>query len=183
MGIESEQKPNNGSSGLDVFQETLDKSDINYRIVGSIAMDSYCNNNKRNSSQNADLDLLVSRPDYIKLKSPSLINQLTSGGRVKYDSSISKYIDFRPNEDYSFLVFRDMRMSVRSELFEPRANLLTNQEIKTIPAITLFHTFSVCGGILRPKDWEKILQLGRYVRNNPDVKFSEKDITQKFKIY
>ncbi len=175
MGIEMRDGFVNNFPDLRLFQETLKSHEIDYRVMGSMAIDSYCNNNNRNSGQNADLDLLVTRPDYIKLKSPSLINQLNSGGRVKYDSSISKYIDFRPNEDYSFLVFREMRLPVRSKLFEPRVNLLANQEIKTIPAITLFHTFSVCGGILRPKDWEKILQLARYVRNNPGEKLSEED--------
>lgn len=176
MGIEIKEESAENYLDLELFCEILRSHDVDYRVMGSMAIDSYCRNgDDTNSRRNTDLDLLVTRPDYLKLKTPSVRNQLNFGDRVRYDSSISKYIDFRPNEDYSFLVFRDTRMPVKSNLFEQRVNSLAGQEIKTIPAITLFHTFSVCGGIIRPKDWEKILQLGRYVRNNPDERFSEAD--------
>ncbi len=176
MGIETERDLINRPSDLSLFQEILDNNGVNYRVMGSMAIDSYCKNSGDiNSRKNTDMDLLITRPDYLKLKAPSLRDQLNFGDRVGYDSSISKYIDFRPDEDYSYLVFRETRMPVKSELFEERQNLVAGQEIKTIPAITLFHTFSVCGGIIRPKDWDKILHLGRYVRNNPDERFSEED--------
>jgi hypothetical protein len=175
MGVE--KGPVNITSGLYIFQKTLGLYDIDYRIVGSMAIDSYKTDMGNNKARTTDLDLLVTRSDYLKMKSPMLRNQLNFDKYIRYDSSISKYIDFRPNENYSFLVFRELRMPVKSELFEPRENMINDQAVKTIPAITLFHTFSVCGGILRPKDWGKILQLGRYVRNNPDEKFSEEDFT------
>ncbi len=178
MGIETERDLIDRSSDLRLFQHTLYRYNIDYRIVGSTAIDSYGNNiNKDYTDRVIDLDLLVSRSDYLKLKSPSLRKQLNSDNKIRYDPSVSKYIDFRPNDDYSFLVFRKIRMPVKSELFEPRENMVAGQGIRTIPAITLFHTFSVCGGILRPKDWVKILQIGRYVQNNPDKKFSEEDFT------
>ena len=175
MGTYTEGDLNEKSPDLNVFQETLKSYNINYRILDSMAIDSYCKYNNKDSRHITDLDLLVSRSDYLKLKSPIIRNQFSLSNKTRHDSSISKYVDFRPTEDYSFLVFREIRMPVKSELFETRRNSLNGQEIKTIPAITLFHTFSVCGGILRPKDWEKVSQLGRYVRNNPDEKFMEED--------
>lgn len=175
MGIETDRYLIDRQPDFNAFQKMLNEHGINYRFMGSVAIESYCQIGSKNSKQNTDLDLLVSRQDYLKLKSPTLNNQLNANGKVRYDSSISKYIDFRPNEEFSFLIFRETRMPVKSVLFEPRQNLLFGQKIETVPAITLFHTFSVCGGVLRPKDWGKILHLGKYVRNNPDNKFSEND--------
>ncbi len=177
MGIETDRFVELGFS-LQRFQDRLNENSIDYRIIGGLATRSYLNNFREGfngSLRNTDVDLLVPRADYVKLKSEVVKNAIDNIDGVKYDLSISKYIDFRPKEEFSFLIFRDIKVPVRSGLFEAREVSLNNYKLKTVSPLTLFHTFSVCGGILRPKDWEKILPLGRYIRLHPDDKFKESD--------
>lgn len=177
MGVELDKKSLEQSDNLRSFQNKLNLSEISYRIVGSTAVNSYINNltDGNNSHTNLDIDLLVTRFDYRRLKSPLIREIFNNEDGINYDLSISKYIDFKPNDEFSFLIFRDIKFPIRSELFELRQNLFNKQQINTISAITLFHTFSVCGGVLRPKDWKNILLLGRYLQSYPDNKFSERD--------
>ena len=178
MGIEISTSNNTYVHGLEKFQDELEKNSINFRVLGSQAIKSYVSKlggEVYRPPKDLEVDVLVPRSDYLKLKSQTIRKAINKIDGVKYDLSISKYIDFRPHEEFSFLIFKNTRSPIQSELFESRKVSVKNFEITTIPAITLLHTFSVCGGIIRPKDWEKVLLLARYTKVFPDDKFIEAD--------
>ncbi len=162
-------------------QDWLTNNSINYRIVGGLGVRSYTaqlvDDPKTTllKSNRSDVDLLISRSDYPRVKEYILGGSIKPGNGLRLDLTASKYIDYRPDDRFSFLVFRDIRMPILSDLFEVRENHLDGIRIETISAATLFHMFSVCGGTLRPKDWEQLLLLGRYLRKVPDIKFNEDD--------
>jgi hypothetical protein len=178
-----------------LFQRTLQKTqewlverNIPYRILGGLAVHSYLEEPGTSSinfnrtyaasliQRVPDIDLLVpkARIEEVKLyrkavardeELPVLIELLTP----------SVYIDFRPDQEQSFLTHRALRVPVPTALFAPVERTILTTPLTTVDPLTLFHTFVVCGGLLRHKDWKNILPLGRHIRDRRETAFAEAD--------
>lgn len=83
-------------SGLQRFQEHFDEDGLDYRVVGGLSTRLYIGDlgGLNNLDQPADIDLLAPRICYYNLSRKFLENTSVGKDGVKYDLSISRYIDF-----------------------------------------------------------------------------------------
>ena len=149
-------------------QDWLQSQDIEYRILGRVAIESCIGNGKggiaRAFSKGSDIDILVEKKNQMRIIN-GIQNKLGSFLYSQVDLSSCRYIDFRPSEEACYLTYRNLRVEVPTKIFESHHRFLNGVEVKTIPARTLFHLFVVCGGTMRSQDWNPALALGRYIRN------------------
>jgi hypothetical protein len=169
------------------FLTWLDQQDIAYRLLGSLATASYTDPEMKavnfartatfhRSQRVPDIDILVMRDDVSSVyqEGRRMLHDSTPSIRVELVYPIYS-VDFRPTSPESFLVHNDLHIAVRSELFRPITRQIGGIDVITVDPRTLFHTFTLCGGILRHKDWPKALAMGRYMRDNRISQFKESD--------
>lgn len=156
------------NSDLQNIQGLLVKNNFDYRIIGDVAVNSYISNSS-NQNKISDIDIIIPRYDLRRI-SVFFDNggENEYKGKAKIDFSGVNYIDFRPSEKLSYLTFKSLEVPVESALFKLTIQTINGVSINTISPRALFHTFAVIGGMLRPKDWKKILPLGRYIKDFSD---------------
>lgn len=157
---------------LNEAQEWLRQHNIPFRIIGSLALHTYTGlpinyvrKNRVGYQRVPDVDLIVPRANLSEVEAyrKTLLNQ-----DFPVDLSLPSaqiHIDFRPGEEYSYLTHKNLKLPMKTDLWQPVTRYIDTTPIVTIPPRTLFHTFVVCGGILRDKDWGEIMALGRYIRS------------------
>ncbi|GEM_PF-2438460 len=153
-------------------QETLNQQGIPYRVLGSIANHSYTGlelNFARPNMQGflkvPDIDILVPRD---RLGEVEIIRRELLQGWAPINLELfpgQMFIDWRPDEDQSYLTHKKFERSVSSRLFDPVVRDVEGVPIITVAPETLFHTFALIGGGIRHKDWGRIMPLGRYIRS------------------
>lgn len=176
---------------LDKFKQTqewLREQRIPFLILGSLALSSYINypirfyrSNQRGFNRFPDIDLLIPRKYLPRVEKYG--KSLLQGNNPINLELFSTYlhIDFRPDEEQSYLTHKKLRVPVSSQIFNPVTKYIEGIPTTTVFPETLFHTFVVCGGTLRGKDWSMILPLGRLMQeerakgtgNIPEADFSQ----------
>lgn len=162
---------------LGSIQEILREKGIPFRIIGSIANNSYtgveinfAREGQRGFLQLPDIDLLVPRNlpqdqrDEVEKLRRTLLGETQPINLELFSGQM--FIDWRPNEAQSYLTYRGLSVPVSSRLFDAVDRDFFGTKITTVAPRTLFHTFVVVGASLRPKDRKRIMPLGRYVRSH-----------------
>lgn len=147
-------------------QDEFDQKGIDYRIIGSLASHAYLDANHNDipplnfnrkgaatpDQQVPDIDLIVPRADLAGAREVRT-KALTKVQPVKLGlANPTTEIDFRPDEDTSFLTHKDVILPVDSDLFSAEEAKLEQVPIQTVPINTLVHTFGTFGGRVRQKD-------------------------------
>ncbi len=157
-------------------------SELDYRIVGSLATAAYIDPDAENldfnrygavtdSQRVPDIDILVPRD---QLQAARACRELIGkeGISIKLGlAAASSTIDYRPDQDESFLTHRSITTPVASKLFAPVTKELVGANVVTVDPNTLLHTYVTFGGTLRPKDIAPSSQLASLIRE--DVTVSE----------
>jgi hypothetical protein len=172
---------------LNQVQSVLDEEKIPNRLLGGIAVASYLNTNlsrtdfdRKNiftkDQRIPDIDLLVPRLQIQKAQNicGPIMNDSQFPVRVEFASGI-EHMDFRPQEEYSYLFHKSLSVEIPTILFKPVTRNVAGIDITTVDPLTLFHTFGVWGGILREKDWKQLVPLRRAIENDLPTDFSEED--------
>jgi len=183
-------------SALSRIIETLDKSGIDYRIVGSLAIaawtktdipfsdvDVICLNGDLRRIKNVQEDL-----DRIHLQStnPSINAPRVDLGRVIVESngSVKHSQGFflknftsetiLENNQYQ-KVFRNLKTTLPNHVMEPKEIFFHGTKIRTFIPETILHLYIARGGYLKPKDKAKLKILANYIRENPTPGVSHED--------
>lgn len=170
-------------------QEWLRSENIEYRVIGSVATSAFLDI-KGTSSLNftrrgargfyqrmPDIDMIVPMKDYpkVKLYRDSLEKDLDFPIGVEILPSICHF-DFRPTENISYITHRNLFIPFSTELFGSFNIEFLGESLVTVDPRTLFHTYVTLGGMLRPKDWPKAMQLARLIRSQHISRFNEVDM-------
>jgi len=149
-------------------QEWLNDQDIEYRIIGSVAASSYLdtpgqtslNFSRTGASTLAervpDIDLIVPRGRLLEARS-----YRDSRSDVKLGLALpTRFIDFRPGEQVSYLTHNKRVFPVRTDVFSPVQNEFLDVPITTVSPATLVHTYYS----IRERDREHITRLTALAR-------------------
>ena len=145
-------------------QEWLDSQGVAYRIIGSVAADSYIdspdgtilNFNEEDTGTLAervpDIDLIVPRGRLAKVRQfrDSISKEVKLGLAIP-----TQFIDFRPDEATSFMTHNDRRFPVPTHVFDPVERQLFGEKIVTVNPATLVYTYYS----LRERDRPRIAKL------------------------
>jgi hypothetical protein len=166
------------------LENWLRQEEIPYAIVGSLAVSAYVDGGAGidfnrphaydETQKMPDIDLLIPRDASAKLRAYGEASRQNEFPVTV--ETVDAYIDWRPNDERSYLSHRQLQFPVPSELFEPRKANLLGQEITTIDPRTMIHTFGTIGGVIRKKDVSKIVGLAEAIKSGRAVsRFSEAD--------
>lgn len=175
--LSPEQRKEAFLSTLDEVQGELTQKGIDYRIIGSLASHAHLfpdtpttvkplDYNRKGAvtpdQRVPDIDLIVPRSD---LPEARRIREhfLETPFPVKLGlANPTTDIDYRPDEDESFLTHKSVTIPVDNDLLRPEDGVsLEGVPIKTVPLDTLIHTYGTFGGTVREKDLPIIKALMR----------------------
>lgn len=161
--LESITPQQNFTEKLAEVQEWLTDRSIEYRIIGSAATAAYLdpdaawalNLNRSNVSSPADripdIDLIVPR-DKLPIVRKYREAQLEATLPVNIGLSFpSRFIDLRPGQETSFLTSSKRRFPIETNTLQPEDKKLLNQDILVPNATTLYYTYLMVSGDIRPK--------------------------------
>lgn len=170
-------------------QEWLQGENIEYRVLGSVATSAFLDA-KGTSSLNfsrydvrgalqkmPDVDIIVPINDYKRVKAykDRLERDTDFPIGIEILSSICNF-DFRPKEKISYITHRNLFTPFPTELFMPVSVEFLGEPLVTVDPRTLFHTYVTIGGMLRSKDWPKVMDLARLIRDQYISRFTEADM-------
>lgn len=192
MTLTSREHVTNKNDFLDQLaatQERLVKDEVDYRIVGSLATQAYLEEAGQQiapldfdregaytpDQRVPDIDIVVPRHDLEKARRIRE-DLLRSAFPIKMGLALpSGEIDFRPDEESSYLTHGDMAMAVRNELLAQRYTSYAGVPIQTVAPDTLLHTYGSFGGKVRAKDIARIKSLAALTsgaeNSRPHVEF------------
>lgn len=161
-------------SKLDQAQRLLSQRGIPFRLLGSVATYSYVQGlTERELSfsrstllprhqQIPDLDFLVPQ-EYLQL-AEEVRTEMLSDHHYPVNLELLSglcHFDWRPAEEQSYIVHRDLRIACPTTVFDARSTQLEGSEVVTVDVRTLLHTYMTMGATLRSKDREFVRQLAR----------------------
>lgn len=165
--LNSEQQKDAFLTTLADVQAEFQQKGIEYRIIGSLASHAYLDpipgaiaplNYNRAGAATADqrvpdIDLIVPRADLAGAREIRA-HTLHADQPVKLGlANPTTDIDFRPDEEVSYLTHKHIALPVDNELLRAETDLsLEGTPIQTIPLETLIHTYGTFGGHIRQKD-------------------------------
>lgn len=173
------------------IQDEFNAKGIDYRIIGSLASHALLDSGQNDipplnydrkgaatpDQRVPDIDLIVPRTDLVGAREIRA-NALKGIQPVKLGlANPTTEIDFRPDEDQSYLTHKDISLPVESELFRAEEATLEGTPIKTVPIDTLVHTFGTFGGRVRQKDIPVIKAL---IRQNDAPSDPRTDVFHEF---
>lgn len=174
---------------LNEAQEWLYSHGIEFRVLGSVATSAYIDkdgpcslNFERQGAYGRyqrmpDVDIVVPTSEYLRTKvfRDELERRATNPIGIEILPSVCHF-DFRPGEEHSFIVHKDLKVPFLTDLFRERRVAFLDISLTTVDPRTLFHTYVTLGGMLRKKDWPKALKLARLIRDTHISQFTENDM-------
>lgn len=144
----------------------LAQEGIDYRILGSVgvaatldetAVGPYTLDTSRKTDipvkRYPDLDILVPRSQLAKTirVQGRLIDDPEAPVHLGIANNFETF-DFRPGEETSYLRYKNVKVPVKTEIFDPVDAEYHGVKVVTVDPRTLLHTFVTIGGGLRDKD-------------------------------
>ncbi|MDB5183669.1 MAG: hypothetical protein JWO07_350 [Candidatus Saccharibacteria bacterium] len=154
-------------------QQKMDQAGIDFRIIGSLATNALIAATGGDSEPMKfhrsyavdpeqalpDIDVIVPRAD---LKRARAIREEMARAEVPVGIGLaasSSEIDFRPDEEQSYLTHGGEMIPVSNSILEAQEVPFHGADVRTLPIDTQLHTYGTFGGTVRVKDMPAIRQL------------------------
>lgn len=160
---------------LDATREWLAERGIEHRVIGSVATSSYIDpegqsrlnfdrpGGRTQAEGLPDLDLIIPRESLDEVRA-----YRGSTDKIKLGLAFpTRFVDFRPAEETSYLMYRGRRLPFKSEVFRPVEKDFLDTPIVTLSPEALLHTHLMMGPI-RKKDQNNVRELLDLVGNKND---------------
>lgn len=166
------------------FQRWLDDANIPFVLLGSVPISAHVDAGAsavfdRPGAHAAwqrvpDIDLLTPRKhvERVQAHARDVLGQQDFPVHVDIADG---YIDYRPDEDRSYLTHAELRITLNNELLAPRQVPFLGTQIRTVDPRTLLHMFVTIGCTMRDKDKPKVVALAQAIRDNGISKLKERD--------
>jgi hypothetical protein len=155
-------------------QEWLEENGIDHRLIGSVATSAYIDPPGQTSldfnregaftpdQKVPDIDLIVPRDRLDEVR-----NYRDSQKNVKLGLAFpSRFIDFRPDENESYLTYRKSKIPVASKSFRPVIRKLIGVPVTTVSPNSLLNIHKMLGTV-RDKDENYVQQLELLTEGEP----------------
>ncbi len=172
-----ESTPEERREFLDYFKETINTINqvavTNWWMVGGVARDATVGKKnftvKQSTGEWRDLDIVASR------ETAKAITAIMKSKGTPLHVGMSMNTVIKPQGE-SQLQFSELKMKVPDIVFETKLLRLGEVEFPSFSAQTLLHLYCTGerpGGKMRDKDFLNVLELARFIKNNPDSKYPE----------
>ncbi|OGD86179.1 hypothetical protein A2Z23_02295 [Candidatus Curtissbacteria bacterium RBG_16_39_7] len=183
-------------SALPLVIGTLNQSNIDYRIVGSLAIaawtkidipfsdvDVICLNGDLTQIKDvqANLDRIHHQQTQLGISSPRVdLGRMVieEGGLVKHSQGffLKNFTSETVLENGQYQkIFRGLKTPLPNRVMETKTVFFQGANIKTLIPETILHLYIARGGCLKPKDKEKLKLLANHIRKHPTSGVSHED--------
>lgn len=160
------------AANLHNLQQNLNEQSIDYRIIGSVAAQAILEDKVgqpvrfdrpgaiKSYQAMPDIDIIVPRKNLEEVRD---IRErvLASGGPKIGLANATGEIDFRPDEERSFLTHKDISIPVDNRILRPEMGDFNGVNVRTLSPEALLQTYGTFGGYIREKDMANIKALVR----------------------
>lgn len=168
------------ASKLSAATQYLDDRNIEYRIVGGVAVELQTGKKidfKKIINGERDIDILT----YQRENLHELQDNLKKVSGLDICLPYTNSLNFK--EDGIYLSHYHLTQKVPEKVFLPSIIEFGGKEFITLPPETLFHLYTSVGGSLRAKDYPLARDLLRFIKNNPTEGIEEKDFENFHRFY